>query len=116
MLKVSWKKIILTLTIFIFLFLFSSSFKTLKADDTPTPTPGSASSSSGVPDCAKNNISKADCPRFIQEEIDKFSGRSVEVIEGFNDQRKQLYQSESFYKLVNYELIFRDKALLIDCS
>src|SRR5208283_5336131 len=41
-------------------------------------------------------------------EIDKFSGRPVEVIEGFNDQRKQLYRSESFYKLVNYELIFRD--------
>ncbi|MBF0558671.1 MAG: DEAD/DEAH box helicase [Nitrospirae bacterium] len=44
-------------------------------------------------------------------EIDKFSGRPVEVIEGFNDQRKQLYRSESFYKLVNYELIFRD----VDC-
>ncbi|MGD1076236.1 MAG: DEAD/DEAH box helicase [Thermodesulfovibrionales bacterium] len=41
-------------------------------------------------------------------EIDKFSGRPVEVIEGFNEQRKQLYRSESFYKLVNYELIFRD--------
>ena len=47
-------------------------------------------------------------------EIDKFSGRSVEVIEGFNDQRKQLYQSESFYKLVNYELIFRDKDLILE--
>ena len=47
-------------------------------------------------------------------EIDKFSGRSVEVIEGFNDQRKQLYQSESFYKLVNYELIFRDKDFILE--
>ena len=47
-------------------------------------------------------------------EIDKFSGRTVEVIEGFNDQRKQLYQSESFYKLVNYELIFRDKDFILE--
>ncbi len=43
-----------------------------------------------------------------KSEIEKFSGRSVEVIEGFNDHRKQLYRNESFYKLVNYELIFRD--------
>ncbi len=41
-------------------------------------------------------------------EIEKFSGRTVRVIEGLNHQRKQIYGAESFYKLVNYELIFRD--------
>jgi len=41
-------------------------------------------------------------------EIDKFSGRPVEVIEGLNHQRKQLYRRGSFYKLINYELVFRD--------
>lgn len=47
-------------------------------------------------------------------EIAKFTGRTGEVIEGFNAQRKQLYQSESFYKLVNYELIFRDKDFILE--
>ncbi|HEC97204.1 MAG TPA: DEAD/DEAH box helicase [Nitrospirae bacterium] len=41
-------------------------------------------------------------------EIDRFSGRPVEVIEGLNHQRKQLYRQGSFYKLINYELVFRD--------
>lgn len=41
-------------------------------------------------------------------EIEKFCGKSSCVIEGLNHKRKQLYLEESFYKLVNYELIFRD--------
>ena len=41
-------------------------------------------------------------------EIEKFSSRQVEVIEGFNDQREQQYRKESFYKIINYELVFRD--------
>ena len=41
-------------------------------------------------------------------EIEKFCGRSSCVIEGLNHHRQQLYADESFYKLVNYELIFRD--------
>ncbi|MEN8262142.1 MAG: DEAD/DEAH box helicase [Nitrospirota bacterium] len=41
-------------------------------------------------------------------EIEKFTGRTVQVIEGLNHQRKEIYGTESFYKLVNYELIFRD--------
>ncbi len=41
-------------------------------------------------------------------EIEKFCGRSSCVIEGLNRHRQQLYLDESFYKLVNYELIFRD--------
>ena len=43
-----------------------------------------------------------------KSEIEKFCGRTVDVIEGFNYQRKQIYRNESFYKLVNYELVFRD--------
>ncbi len=41
-------------------------------------------------------------------EIEKFCGRSSCVIEGLNHNRQQLYREESFYKLVNYELVFRD--------
>ncbi|NUO07725.1 MAG: DEAD/DEAH box helicase family protein [Candidatus Brocadia sp.] len=41
-------------------------------------------------------------------EIEKFTERSVQVIEGLNHQRKQYYLIGSFYKLINYELIFRD--------
>ena len=43
-----------------------------------------------------------------KSEIEKFSGRPVQVIEGLNHQRKHIYRAESFYKLVNYELVFRD--------
>lgn len=41
-------------------------------------------------------------------EIEKFTDRSVQVIEGLNHQRKQLYNNGSFYKLINYELVSRD--------
>lgn len=41
-------------------------------------------------------------------EIEKFSPRSAEVIEGLTHQRKQQYLQGSFYKIVNYELVFRD--------
>jgi len=47
-----------------------------------------------------------------RSEIEKFSGRTAEVIEGLNQQRKQLFQSDSFYKLLNYELVFRDIELI----
>ncbi len=41
-------------------------------------------------------------------EIEKFSGRQVDVIEGMNHQRRVLYENNSFYKLLNYELVHRD--------
>ncbi|MBI5409814.1 MAG: DEAD/DEAH box helicase [Nitrospirae bacterium] len=41
-------------------------------------------------------------------EIEKFSGRPVDVIEGLNHQRRALYENDSFYKLLNYELVHRD--------
>ena len=48
-------------------------------------------------------------------EIEKFCGRSSCVIEGLNHHRRQLYLDESFYKLVNYELIFRDIEYIRNC-
>lgn len=47
-----------------------------------------------------------------RSEIEKFNGRPVDVIEGLNQQRRQLYRSESFYKLLNYELVFRDMDMI----
>ncbi|MEW6187865.1 MAG: DEAD/DEAH box helicase [Thermodesulfobacteriota bacterium] len=41
-------------------------------------------------------------------EIEKFTDRTVSVIEGYNPQREGLFQQESFYKVINYELVFRD--------
>ena len=45
-------------------------------------------------------------------EIEKFSGRPVQVIEGVNHQRQELYRAESFYKVINYELVSRDVGLI----
>lgn len=41
-------------------------------------------------------------------EIDTFTDRKAVVIEGFNRQRRILYEEDGFYKLVNYELVWRD--------
>jgi SNF2 family DNA or RNA helicase len=41
-------------------------------------------------------------------EIDTFTSRKATVIEGFNRQRHGLYKDDAFYKLVNYELVWRD--------
>lgn len=41
-------------------------------------------------------------------EIEKFSGRSAEVVEGYSRQRQELYKNDSFYKLINYELVHKD--------
>ncbi len=51
-----------------------------------------------------------------KSEIEKFSTRQAIVVEGFNYQRKLQYREESFYKLVNYELIFRDMGMIRDWS
>jgi len=51
-----------------------------------------------------------------KSEIEKFSKRKAAVIEGFNRQRKLQYREESFYKLVNYELIFRDMDMIREWS
>lgn len=41
-------------------------------------------------------------------EIEKFSGRTAEVVEGHSQQRQELYKNDSFYKLINYELVHKD--------
>ncbi|MFH1739589.1 MAG: SNF2-related protein, partial [bacterium] len=43
-----------------------------------------------------------------KQEIDRFSGRTTEVIEGLLARRQELYQTDAFYKIVNYEVIHRD--------
>lgn len=43
-------------------------------------------------------------------EIEKFSNRTAQVVEGLNAQRREMYRSDSFYKLINYELVARDIA------
>ena len=41
-------------------------------------------------------------------EIEKFSSRSSEVVEGYSHQRQELYKNDSFFKLINYELVHKD--------
>ncbi|MDA8090711.1 MAG: DEAD/DEAH box helicase [Nitrospiraceae bacterium] len=53
-------------------------------------------------------ISPASLKYQWKSEIEKFTGRSAEVIEGMNHQRRPLYEKESFYKLLNYEIVHRD--------
>ncbi len=43
-------------------------------------------------------------------EIQTFTGRKATVIEGLTHQRTALYQDDAFYKLVNYELVWRDRS------
>lgn len=47
-----------------------------------------------------------------KQEIQKFSNRSVEVVEGLLAKRAALYRLESFYKITNYDVIHRDKELI----
>ncbi len=43
-----------------------------------------------------------------QQEIEKFTDRDAMVIEGSIAKRAKLYEADSFYKLVNYDVIHRD--------
>lgn len=47
-----------------------------------------------------------------KDEIERFTGRSVDVIDGLNQHRKGLYLNDSFYKIANYEQISRDIDLI----
>ncbi|MBI1915376.1 MAG: DEAD/DEAH box helicase family protein, partial [Planctomycetes bacterium] len=47
-----------------------------------------------------------------QSEIEKFSNRPVQVVDGSNQARKEMYARPTFYRLVNYELVLRDLDLL----
>jgi superfamily II DNA or RNA helicase len=52
------------------------------------------------------------CPASVKHqwltEIERFSDRSAVVIDGSPEQRRALYNSEVFFKIVNYELVRRD--------
>jgi len=43
-----------------------------------------------------------------KQEIEKFCNRSTEVVEGSLAKRAGLYVSDSFYKVINYEVVHRD--------
>ncbi|RKY23309.1 MAG: ATP-dependent helicase, partial [Planctomycetota bacterium] len=47
-----------------------------------------------------------------KQEIGKFSERSAQVIEGSLAKRDKLYNDESFYKIINYEVVHRDFDLI----
>ncbi|MBN2315255.1 MAG: DEAD/DEAH box helicase [Sedimentisphaerales bacterium] len=47
-----------------------------------------------------------------KQEIEKFSDRSADVVEGLMAKRAALYASDSFYKITNYEVIHRDDELI----
>jgi superfamily II DNA or RNA helicase len=47
-------------------------------------------------------------------EIEKFTDRQATVIEGLNTHRRELFRRESFYKIINYELVFRDQEAIAD--
>ncbi|MBI4650523.1 DEAD/DEAH box helicase [Candidatus Desantisbacteria bacterium] len=51
-----------------------------------------------------------------KSEIEKFTSRNAIVVEGMNTKRKELYHEESFYKLINYELVSRDVNLIKEWS
>jgi SNF2-related domain/Helicase conserved C-terminal domain/SWIM zinc finger len=44
-----------------------------------------------------------------EAEIKKFTGRDAQVIEGSPDDRRDLYAEPTFYRLVNYEQVVRDR-------
>jgi superfamily II DNA or RNA helicase len=56
------------------------------------------------------------CPTSLKyqwkEEIERFTTRSVEVIEGLLPKRTEKYTSSSFYKITNYDVIHRDKDII----
>ncbi len=52
------------------------------------------------------------CPTSLKhqwkQEIEKVCDRPAQVIEGLLTKRRELYASDSFYKIINYEVIHRD--------
>ncbi|MFB3892507.1 MAG: DEAD/DEAH box helicase [Phycisphaerae bacterium] len=56
------------------------------------------------------------CPTSLKHqwagEIEKFTGRKAVVVEGLTFSRAGLYAAESFYKIVNYDVVHRDLATI----
>jgi hypothetical protein len=49
-----------------------------------------------------------------ETEIRKFTSRLVQVVEGGIEERRDQYAAETFYKLVNYEQVVRDREVIND--
>jgi SNF2 family DNA or RNA helicase len=47
-----------------------------------------------------------------KSEIEAFTDRTVTVIEGLTPKRRELYREDSFFKLLNYDLVYRDSELI----
>lgn len=47
-----------------------------------------------------------------RSEIEAFTRRPAQVIEGLHHRREEMYGQESFFKLINYELVHRDLDLI----
>ncbi|MBI5873559.1 MAG: DEAD/DEAH box helicase [Candidatus Omnitrophica bacterium] len=60
------------------------------------------------------------CPTSLKhqwkDEIQKFCGRSVAVVEGMIPSRREVYRSEAFFVVVNYDVVFRDSDLINQMS
>jgi superfamily II DNA or RNA helicase len=56
------------------------------------------------------------CPTSLKhqwkQEIEKFSTQNAIVIEGLSARRNACYAAESFYKITNYDVVFRDMELI----
>jgi SNF2 family DNA or RNA helicase len=56
------------------------------------------------------------CPTSLKhqwrQEIERFTNRTHDVLEGGILKRRQIYQRDTFYKITNYEVIHRDHALI----
>lgn len=47
-----------------------------------------------------------------KSEIDRFTDRSAVVVEGLTPERKSHYASDSFFKIINYEIVHRDLEMI----
>ncbi len=47
-----------------------------------------------------------------QQEIERFTSRSIHVVEGLRTKRRAAYQLDSFYKIINYDVIHNDLDLI----
>ncbi len=60
------------------------------------------------------------CPTSLKhqwkQEIEKFSDRSAQVVEGSLVKRANLYSDDSLYKIINYEIVHRDLDLIRNWS
>lgn len=49
-----------------------------------------------------------------RQEIERFSKRTVEVVEGLPVKRREKYRTDTFYKIVNYDVIHRDEQFIAE--